>query len=277
MDRLRARRYLRAGIGVALVAIVAVLAYSVIHTRPSSSVVVWEEPVTRMRFRAIQPARFVMGTPDGERLREAQETQHEVVLSRGFYIAETEVTQAQWTRVMTENPSHFGECGPSCPVETVTWNDVQRFIERLNRLSRPGFRLPTEAEWEFACRAGESMAFGARATLGSADANIDGRFPYQAPPGPHRASPTPVGRFGANAFGLFDMPGNVWEWTVDEHCPYADRAVTDPVGACGSDRRVIRGGSWAFDGGSARCGLRFTHRPQDKGYSLGLRLAHELF
>ena len=91
------------------------------------------------------------------------------------------------------------------------------------------------------------------------------------------ASPTPVGRFGANAFGLFDMSGNVWEWTQDEHCPYPSGAVTDPVGECGSDRRVIRGGSWAFDGGSARCGVRFTHRPQDKGYSLGLRLAHDLF
>jgi formylglycine-generating enzyme required for sulfatase activity len=259
------------------------LALAAIATAPGCSrpqpatATVWEEPLTHVRFRAIPPARFVMGTPDHERLREAQEKQHEVVLARGFYIAETEVTQAQWTRVMTENPSHFEECGPSCPVETVTWYDAQRFIERLNRLSTPGFRLPTEAEWELACRAGGRQAFGGRSTLGSADANIDGRFPYGAPSGPHRGSPTPVGRFGANAFGLFDMSGNVWEWTQDEHCPYPSGAAADPLGACGSDRRVIRGGSWAFDGGSARCGLRFTHRPQDKGYSLGLRLAHDLF
>ena len=269
-------RFLRVVVLLVLAGIAA-LVYVLKRTPPAPLAAVWEDPVTRTRFRAVRPARFIMGTPADERLREAQETPHEVVLARGFYIAETEVTQAQWMRVMTGNPSRFGECGPACPVETVNWSDVRRFIDRLNQLGTPGFRLPTEAEWEFACRAGGREAFGARSTLGSADANIDGRFPYGAPLGPHRGSPTPAGRFPANAFGLFDMSGNVWEWTQDEHCPYPDGPVTDPVAACGSDRYVIRGGSWAFDGGSARCGLRFTHRPQDKGHSLGLRLAHDLF
>lgn len=235
----------------------------------------WTDTVTGMRFRRIDAGTFTMGTPDSETLREPQEVLHAVTISRAFYLGEAEVTQREWTRVMGSNPSHFQDCGPGCPVEGVSWSDVQAFIDRLNRLSTPGFRLPTEAEWEYACRAGGSAAFGARGTLSSRDANINGNYPYQAPVGVFRRRPTPVRRFPANRWHLYDMSGNVWEWVQDEHCPYATGPVTDPVGACGSDRRVIRGGSWAFDGGSARCGTRYTHRPQDTGYSLGFRVARE--
>jgi len=246
------------------------------RTGPATAAV-WNDPVTRLRFIAVGPARFQMGTPINEHLREVQETLHAVVLTRRYYLAETELTQAQWTRIMGDNPSHFQECGPTCPVERVTWFDVQRFIDRLNVVGLPGYRLPTEAEWEFACRAGGQHAFGARDTLSSYDANINGHYPYKAPAGPHRGHTTAVAKFPANPLGFFDMSGNVWEWTADEHCPYPSQRVVDPTGSCGSGKRVIRGGSWAFDGGSARCGVRYTHRPQDTGYSIGVRLAHDIF
>ena len=215
---------------------------------------------------------FVMGSPDGEPGREPQEVAHRVRLSKSFYLGVSEVTQRQWTSVMGTNPSHFAECGPECPVERVTFHDVEEFLSRLNARSAGGFRLPTEAEWEYACRAGGTEAFGHRPTLSDADANIDGRFPYATSPGQEGTGTKPVGRFAANPWGLVDMAGNVWEWTSDWHCPYAGDA-RDPIGGCESPHRVIRGGSWKFDGNSARCGLRYTHRPQDRGFSLGFRVA----
>lgn len=235
---------------------------------------VWEDPVTGMRFNLVTPQTFTMGTPADEAGREAQEVRHQVTISRAFYLGAYEVTQGQWTRVLGSNPSHFQPC-PTCPVENVTLYDVQRFLGRLNAISGPGFRLPTEAEWELACRAGGTRPFGATDVMTSQFGNINGSHPYNGPKGTFRERTLPVGSFPANRWHFFDMSGNVWEWTRDEHCPYPTGAVTDPVGSCGSPLRVIRGGSWLFDGNSARCGTRFTHRPQDKGYSLGIRLAHE--
>jgi formylglycine-generating enzyme required for sulfatase activity len=221
------------------------------------------DPLTGMIFVRIPAGRFVMGTPVTEKQREAQERPHRVTLSRSFYIGAHEVTERQWTRIMGSNPSQFSDC-PECPVERVTYVDVQGFIARLNAGSGwPGYRLPTEAEWEYACRAGGREAFGAAAAITRADANVDG------------SRTTPVGTFRPNPFGLFDMSGNVWEWTSDDHCPYPAGGVTDPRAACPSGLKVIRGGSWHFGADSARCGLRYTHRPQDRGFSLGVRLAHD--
>jgi formylglycine-generating enzyme len=150
------------------------------------------------------------------------------------------------------------------PVEQVSWEDVQEFLRRLNtEEGRTYYRLPTEAEWEYACRAGGDNAYGAAAAITRAVANYDG------------TKTTRAGSYPPNAFGLFDMSGNVWEWTSDDHCAYPAGAVTDPAGRCASGGKVIRGGSWRFGADSARCGLRYTHRPQDRGFSLGVRLAHE--
>ena len=218
--------------------------------------------------------RYTMGSPLDTKGREPQEVLHEVTLRRPFYLGRTEVTQQQWQQVMGTNPSHFAAC-PRCPVERVTFDDVAAFVDRLNHAGGPRYRLPTEAEWEYACRAGGSAPFGHQSSLGTGDANIDGRFPYDEPVTAESTGTTEVGRFPANPWGLFDMSGNVWEWVADEHCPYPQTGVTDPIGACGSPYRVIRGGSWKFDGNSARCALRYTHRPQDRGYSLGFRLARD--
>ena len=222
----------------------------------------------------IRAGRFTMGSPASTHGREPQEVPHEVTLTRAFYLARTEVTQQQWQQVMGTNPSHFAGC-PQCPVERVTFHDVSAFVDGLNHLGGPRYRLPTEAEWEYACRAGGNAPFGGRDSLGTEDANIDGRFPYNAPATSESSGTVPVGRFPPNAWGLLDMSGNVWEWVSDEHCPYPPSPVSDPAGACGSPHRVIRGGSWRFDGNSARCTLRYTHRPQDRGYSLGVRVARD--
>ena len=229
-----------------------------------------------MQFVLLGPGTFQMGTPPGEAEREEQELQHEVSLSP-FYMSRYEVTQAEWQRVTGHNPSRFQDCGPRCPVENVNWFEVQQFLRQLNAESQPGFRLPTEAEWEYACRAGGTLPFGNTETLSARDANINGEFPYAAPKGTFRGRPTPVGQFPGNAWGLFDMSGNVWEWTEDWTCPYSPGHQLNPVGRCGSDTHIIRGGSWLFDGGSARCGLRYTHHPQDRGPSLGVRLVHDLW
>jgi formylglycine-generating enzyme required for sulfatase activity len=206
------------------------------------------DPLTGMAFVRIPAGTFRMGTPESEPGREPQERLHTVTIARPFYLATHEVTQAQWIRIMRDDPSHFTGCA-TCPVENVTYFDVQDFIRRLNATSAwRGFRLPTEPEWEYACRAGGIEAYGASATLSKSRANFTG------------TRTTVVGSFPANAFGLFDMSGNVWEWTADDHSP---------------GLKVIRGGSWRFDADSARCGLRYTHRPRDRGYSLGVRLAHD--
>jgi len=235
------------------------------------------DPLTGMPFVRIPAGEFEMGTPLTEPQREVQETLHHVRITRPFYLGIHEVTQREWRAVIGTNPSTFAACGPDCPVERITFFDVQRLIAELDKRSGwPGFRLPTEAEWEYACRAGGGDAFGGSTTLSTDEANYDGRYPYAGgPPGRHRSSTTPVGRFAPNRWGLFDMSGNVWEWTADDHCPYPSGTVSDPVGSCGAAVKVIRGGSWFFGADSARCGLRYTHRPQDRGFSLGVRLAHD--
>ncbi len=237
----------------------------------------WTEPHTGLEFALVPAGRFAMGSPPSEPGHQAAEALHAVRLSRAIYMGVSEVTQEEWTRVVGRNPARFASCGPDCPVEGVSWYDIQRFLVRLSVLSGRRFRLPTEAEWEYACRAGTASAFATGANLTAEQANYNGRYPLPgAPAGRYRGGPVAVRSFAANAFGLYDMHGNVWEWCQDEFCPYPANPVVDPLGRCGAPLRVIRGGSWAFDADSARCALRYTHRPQDSGYSLGFRLVRPL-
>ncbi len=229
-----------------------------------------------MEFVRLSAGTFLMGSPTDEAGRETQEVQHEVVLSNDFYLATTEVTQAQWTAVMGVNPSRFADC-PNCPVEEVSAIDIDRFIARIGAEEGVDFRLPTEAEWEYACRGGRTTPFGGGSELTTDEANFDGNYPLAgSPTGQFRERTTPVATFAPNDFGLFDMSGNVWEWTSDQHCEYPAASITDPNGVCGTELRVIRGGSWLFGADSARCALRYTHRPGDVGPSLGLRLARDV-
>ncbi len=216
--------------------------------------------------------------------RNEDEVLHDVEITRPFLIGQFEVTQQQWRTVMGTSPSHFGTCGARCPVENVTFLDVQQFLTRMNAHVAPPqskapslrFRLPTEGEWEYACRARTTGPFVTGENLTTAQANYNGRQPYRSfSAGDFRQKPTAVGTFPLNPWGLGDMHGNVWEWTADWYGPYAETgsANIDPQGPPSGERRVIRGGSWFFDANSARCGLRYTHAPQDKGFSLGFRVA----
>jgi sulfatase modifying factor 1 len=243
------------------------------------------DALTGMIFVEMPAGRFTMGSASSETGRNDDETLHDVTMTHPFFLARYEVTQQDWRAVMGNAPSSFGSCGPRCPVENVTFLDVQQFLDKLNARPRPSsssnapalrYRLPTESEWEFACRAGTTGPFSTGETLTTSDANYNGRFPYGlSPAGEFRQKPTPVGSFPLNPWGLADMHGNVWEWTSDWYAPYTDTTAAniDPHGPPSGTKRVIRGGSWYFDANSARCALRYTHAPEDKGFSVGFRLA----
>jgi len=215
---------------------------------------------------------FLMGSPGEEPGREADETLHRVTISRGFWLGATEVTQSQWTRIMGTNPSRFRGCA-QCPVENVTWFDAQQFIEKLNSAQGGGFRLPTEAEWEYACRTGE-RADAAR--IDDAHANFDARYPLRGGRvGRYRGRPVTVASFPADRRGLYDMRGNVWEWCSDGYSAYPTGDAKDPVGPGTAPKKVIRGGSWYFDEAGSRCAARYAHDPADRGFSVGFRVARD--
>jgi len=238
----------------------------------------WMAPETGMEFVLLDAGSFTMGSPSTEPMREEQEVLHRVTLTRAFWVGRYEVTQAQWRRVMGSSPGYFTECGQDCPVEDISGYEVLEFLDRLSELEGQSFRLPTEAEWEYACRAGTAGPFSTGDGITTDQANFDGRYPYpwsEKGWGEFRRSPTPVGSFAANPWGLHDLHGNVWEWTADPHCPYPDGPASDPHGTCDNEILVIRGGSWIFGADSMRCALRYTHHPRDRGPSLGLRVVRE--
>ncbi len=210
----------------------------------------------------IPAGKFVMGSPKKEKDRSDDETQHEVTLTKPFYIGKYEVTQEQWEAVMGKNPSR--RKGAKLPVTDVSWNDCQDFIKKLNAKTNGGYRLPTEAEWEYSCRAGTSTAYSYGDKLTRSDANIDGD------------STKAVGSYKPNAFGLYDMHGNVFEWCNDCYANYPAGAVIDPKGPATGKSRVLRGGSYYWTASIARSSNRnliFTPTPSNGNDLLGFRLA----
>jgi formylglycine-generating enzyme required for sulfatase activity len=227
------------------------------------------EPLTGLQFVHIPAGQFMMRSPSQELTRRTDETLHRVEIAHDFQMSTTEVTQAQWKTVMGYKPSFFRDGPTTAPVERVSWNEVQQFLARLNARHEGHFRLPTEAEWEYACRAGTSTAYSTGERLSTNEANYDGRYPLPGQAkGTFRGRTTPVASFPPNRWGLYDMHGNVWEWCADEYCPYPEKR-------CGSRYKVIRGGSWYFGADSARSALRYTHEPQLRGFSIGFRVVRE--
>ncbi|WP_427501027.1 formylglycine-generating enzyme family protein [Methylomonas sp. MED-D] len=230
--------------------------------------------VTQM-FRWIEPGTFLMGSPDGELERSSDEgPQHPVTISQGFWLADTACTQALWLAVMGNNPSAFND-DPNRPVERVSWLDVQTFLEKLQALL-PDCQvdLPSEAEWEYACRAGTATPFSFGANITPSQVNYAGHYPYAGgEPGEYRKRTVPVKTLPANPWGLYEMHGNVYEWCKDGRREYSAQAQTDPLGPTGQDQsRVIRGGSWGGIAWGSRSAIRNALQPGSASSHLGFRL-----
>ena len=216
-----------------------------------------------MEFVWIPAGQFLMGTPRHAEGTYGDETRHEVRISRGFWLGKYEVTQREWEAVMGTNPSRFSDCGPRCPVENVSWFDAEEFIQKLNERESPSgyeYRLPTEAEWEYAARAGSpGIRYGEVEEIAWYSSNSGGKT-------------QPVGLKRANAWGLHDMLGNVWEWTEDWYGDYPSGSVTDPKGSASGWGRVDRGGGWASIAEVVRTAYRYGNAPGYRSSLIGCRL-----
>jgi formylglycine-generating enzyme required for sulfatase activity len=221
----------------------------------------------KLELVLIPAGEFMMGSPDSDKFADSQEKpQHRVRITKPFYLGKYLVTQEQWEAVVGNNPSHFK--GPKNPVEYISWDDCQKFLKRLNdKMGGGKFQLPTEAQWEYACRAGSTTryCFGDdEKQLGEYAwyiANADGKT-------------HPVGEKKPNAWGLFDMHGNVWEWCQDWYGGYGTEAVTDPTGLATGSFRVFRSGSWPYPAKYCRSAYRYVYEPGIHSYRLGFRVSH---
>ena len=238
------------------------------------------EGIGHMNFCFIPHGKFVMGSPLKEAGRGTAETQQAVTLTRDFWLAGYECTQAAWERVMGTNPSTNKSRGGQLPVETVSWDDVASgpdcFLSRINsrNLLPKGsrFALPTEAQWEFACRAGTTTPFSFGSVLDGRKANCDGFLPYgTTEPGVRAGRTTPVGSYPLNPWGLRDMHGNVSEWCADAFVSDFPGG-NDPLVTSGTGR-VQRGGSWRFNAGLCRSASRQGGAAEVGDDTLGFRLA----
>jgi formylglycine-generating enzyme required for sulfatase activity len=250
----------------------------------------------------VEPGVFLMGSPENEAEREADEQQHEVEITRPFYVGVYEVTQEQYQRVMGGNPSYSSSAGGGkgrvggmdtrqFPVELVSWKDAVKFSDRLSELTEEKanghlYRLPTEAEWEYVCRGGPffkmpSPPFYFGNSLSATQANFDGNYPYPyggaakvRRGGPFLGHTTKVGSYPANPLGIYDLHGNVWEWCADRYdAEYYKRSPRhDPQGPENGERRVLRGGSWGSYGRYCRAAYRLKGAPGDGSIYNGFRV-----
>ena len=231
----------------------------------------FSDDLFKQRFRYIPPQTFLMGSPENEPDRLSDETQHEVTLTQGYWLADTTVTQTLWEAATSENPSHFK--GEKRPVEHVSWDDVQAYIEKLKQQwPLLEIRLPSEAEWECACRAGTATAFsfGGKDDLNLENVNYSGKWDKHDFEGETKD----VKSFPANPWGLHEMHGNVLEWCQDWSGDYLKESTNDPQGASEeSGRRVLRGGTWSSRGGRCRTAFRGRLTPVNRLHFVGFRLA----
>jgi len=244
-------------------------------------------------FVTVPAGEYRCGVPPGEPgARDDEHPVHTVVLTVPVRLARTEVTRALWRAVTGEPGGYFAACGDDCPAESMTWYEAVEFCNALSRrlglepvyrvagtdvawvLDADGFRLPTEHEWEIACRAGTETPYACGRCLGTDQANFNGYTPLrECRGGLYREEPLPVGSFRPNAAGLLDMHGNVHEWCWDLEGPYPEGPVTDPRGPDTGERRALRGGGWISTESGCRSGVRYFIQPGRRFDFVGLRLA----
>jgi formylglycine-generating enzyme required for sulfatase activity len=220
-----------------------------------------------MKFVWLPPGTFLMGSRKEEEGRDKLDMQRRVTLTKGFYIAVTTVTQDQWQALMGNNPSHFkGE--KNLPVETVSWEDCQAFVRKMR--TEEGYRLPTDAEWEYACRAGSKGAF----CYGD-DPNLLGQYAWYN----ENAGRTthPVGEKKPNEWGLYDMHGNVMQWCQDWYSGLPQKGLVDPEGPQNGQRRVVRGGCFAHQPSRMRSAIRAGSEPIQRSEGTGFRVVRDFY
>jgi len=233
----------------------------------------WKHVTQRMRW--IPPGTFLMGAALGEPTDFGPETQHEVTLTQGFWLADSACSQSLWFAITKKNPSKFQ--GDQLPVEGVSFEDVQSFLGDLNKLvPDASFALPTEAQWEYACRAGTQTPFSFGNTITTDQVNYDGNYRYgKSKKGECRQKTVDVKALPANAWGLYQMHGNVWEWCADWYADYSPEPQVDPTGpdtGSGGSGRVLRGGSWVSLAANVRSAYRVAYDPGVRFVRLGFRL-----
>lgn len=241
---------------------------------PRLSLLAMDAALPLFHFRYIPPGAYLQGSPVGIGDDENEQPQHPVTLGQGLWLLESPCTQALWQAVMGGNPSHFkqGEDAPRRPVENVSWDDVQTFLKTLQPLLPPGCEavLPTESQWEYACRAGTQTAYWWGDEPHESKANVDmtGQKRWE-----DKHGTTPVDRYPPNPWGLYDMHGNVWEWCADGLRDYADSPERDPEGPGDGDVGVARGGSWLLHPYFARAASRWRWRRREGYRYQGFRFA----
>ena len=228
-------------------------------------------PNVWLEMLPVSAGTFLMGTPDTEAERDDDEILHEVTLTQPFLVGKYPVTQEQWQSVMGRNPSYFQ--GGNLPVEMVSWNDAHEFFQKVREKTGQAVCLPTEAQWEYTCRAGTSTPFHFGSVLNGTQANcVVVNHTATTETGPDLQKTSQVGSYAANAWGLHDMHGNVWEWCQDWYGEYSKEPVKDPQGVINGQYRVLRGGSWLYNAWGCRSGLRIRVPSGYQGSRCGIRL-----
>jgi formylglycine-generating enzyme required for sulfatase activity len=235
-----------------------------------------------MEFALIPAGAFTMGSPMDEPHRNKDEVQHQVAITRPFYIQTTEVTLSQWRALMGKRLLGRKRGGDK-PVVKVSWYDCMSFVEKLNTLNEGIYRMPTEAEWEYACRAGSQQAFTwgktsecTRGMYGNNSLKSEECLKYVKSRGLSADGPAPVKSYPPNAWGLYDMHGNVWEWCSDWYGDYPLKKVSDPTGPDSGTEKVRRGGSWFKGGWLCRSANRNFGHPASRYRTLGFRVVREV-
>ena len=232
----------------------------------------------KLEMIAIPGGTFLMGSPENEAERQDYESPKHQVTVPSFFMGKYPLTQAQYQAILGSNPSYFK--GNNRPVETVSWDDAVLFCQKLSQRKGKSYRLPSEAEWEYACRAGTKTPFSFGDNITPDLVNYNGNYPYKsAPKGKYREQTTDVGTFPPNAFGLYDMHGNVWEWCEDDWHENYINAPTDGSAwnsRSGSNTKMLRGGSWDYFAGYCRAALRLGHSRDARYYGFGFRVVSSL-